>query len=542
MMFPAQVRRFVTVQWSRLLVLRWWPALVYPLALAAGSAALAARDAAGRLEWLSAASTNLQNLQAHPLRSLAESAVLIDADVVAWVALAAFGLTGLVVAAGPLRAAVVAVSAHVVGTLVSEGALGVRVAQGLEPASARSIVDVGPSFVVVGVLAATVVAGRGPVWRLLAAAAFGLALRGAHAVGRGGRRSRHGARGRGGQRSAPVRPAARAGRVRAGSDGGFDASTRAGLAGRDTPQEETLMPVALDQDPKFAQYAHPERLVSTGWLAEHLGDPGLVVVESDEDVLLYDTGHIPGAVKVDWYTELNDEVTRDYVDGPRFAELLGSKGIGRDTTVVIYGDKNNWWAAYALWVFRLFGHEDVRLLDGGRTKWIAEGRELTTEVPTPAPVEYPVVERNDPPIRAFKDDVLEHIAHAGRPLIDVRSPQEYTGERTHMPDYPQEGTLRGGHIPGAQNVPWARAAAEDATFKGREELEAIYSGEKGLKPGDDVIAYCRIGERSSHTWFVLTYLLGFENVRNYDGSWTEWGNTVRVPIVKGEEPGSVAQH
>jgi thiosulfate/3-mercaptopyruvate sulfurtransferase len=302
------------------------------------------------------------------------------------------------------------------------------------------------------------------------------------------------------------------------------------------------MPVALDQDPKLAQYAHPERLVTTGWLAEHLGDPGVVVVESDEDVLLYDTGHIPGAVKVDWYTELNDEVTRDYVDGARFAQLMGAKGIGRDTTVVIYGDKNNWWAAYALWVFRLFRHEDVRLLDGGRTKWIAEGRELTTDVPTPAPVDYPVVERDDAPIRAFKDDVLEHIAHAGRPLIDVRSPQEYSGERTHMPDYPQEGTLRGGHIPGAQNVPWARAAADDATFKGREELEAIYSGEKGLKPGDDVIAYCRIGERSSHTWFVLTYLLGFDNVRNYDGSWTEWGNTVRVPIVRGEEPGSVAQH
>jgi thiosulfate/3-mercaptopyruvate sulfurtransferase len=300
------------------------------------------------------------------------------------------------------------------------------------------------------------------------------------------------------------------------------------------------MPVGLDPDPKLARYAHPERLVTTQWLAEHLGDPGLVVVESDEDVLLYDTGHIPGSVKVDWHTELNDEVTRDYVDGERFARLVGAKGIGRDTTVVIYGDKSNWWAAYALWVFRLFGHEDVRLLDGGRTKWIAEGRPITTETPAVAAVEYPVVERDDAPIRAFKEDVLAQLSSpSGHPLIDVRSPQEYTGERTHMPEYPQEGTLRGGHIPGAQSVPWARAAAEDATFKGRDELEAIYSGEKGLKPTDDVIAYCRIGERSSHTWFVLTYLLGFEHVRNYDGSWTEWGNTVRVPIVRGEDPGAL---
>jgi thiosulfate/3-mercaptopyruvate sulfurtransferase len=299
------------------------------------------------------------------------------------------------------------------------------------------------------------------------------------------------------------------------------------------------MPVAQDQDPKLAQFAHPERLVTTPWLAEHLGEPGLVVLESDEDVLLYDTGHIPGALKVDWFTELNDPVTRDYVDGERFAQVVGSKGIGRDTTVVLYGDKNNWWAAYALWVFRLFGHKDVRLLDGGRAKWIAEGRDLTTDVPTPAAADYPVVERDDAPIRAFKDDVLAHLGDAGHPLIDVRSPQEYTGERTHMPEYPQEGTLRGGHIPGAQSVPWARAAADDATFKGRDELEGIYIGEKGLKPGDDVIAYCRIGERSSHTWFVLTYLLGFENVRNYDGSWTEWGNSVRVPIVRGEEPGTV---
>ena len=291
-----------------------------------------------------------------------------------------------------------------------------------------------------------------------------------------------------------------------------------------------------DPDPKLAEYAHPERLVTTAWLAEHLEEPGLAVVESDEDVLLYETGHIPGAVKVDWHTELNDPVTRDYVDGAGFAEIMSAKGIGRDDTVVIYGDRNNWWAAYALWVFSLFGHPDVRLLDGGRTKWVAEGRPMTTDVPQRPRTNYPVVQRDDTVIRAFKDDVR---AHLGQPMIDVRSPGEYTGELLHMPDYPQEGAVRGGHIPGAANVPWARAAAEDATFKPRSELEAIYQGEVGLAPDDDVIAYCRIGERSSHTWFVLTHLLGYPKVRNYDGSWTEWGNSVRVPIATGPEPGSV---
>jgi thiosulfate/3-mercaptopyruvate sulfurtransferase len=297
------------------------------------------------------------------------------------------------------------------------------------------------------------------------------------------------------------------------------------------------MPVELDRNPDFADFAHPERLVSTEWLAAHLGEPGLVVVESDEDVLLYDTGHIPGAVKVDWHTDLNDPVTRDYLDGAAFAELMGRKGVRRDDTVVIYGDKSNWWAAYALWVFSLFGHPDVRLLDGGRALWQAQGRELTREVPTVTPTEYPVVERSDEGLRAFKDDVL---AHLGRhPLVDVRSEPEYTGERTHMPDYPQEGTLRGGHIPTAVSVPWARAAAQDGRFKRRADLEAVYQGEAGLSADDDVIAYCRIGERSSHTWFVLTHLLGYPTVRNYDGSWTEWGNAVRVPIVKGSEPGAV---
>jgi thiosulfate/3-mercaptopyruvate sulfurtransferase len=296
------------------------------------------------------------------------------------------------------------------------------------------------------------------------------------------------------------------------------------------------MTVEVDSSAKFTEYAHPERLVSTDWLQAHLGTQGLVVVESDEDVLLYETGHIPGSVKIDWHTDLNDPVERDYIDGEGFAKLLGSKGIARDSTVVIYGDKNNWWAAYALWVFTLFGHEDVRLLDGGRAKWEAEGREYTTDVPTPAAVDYPVVERNDAPIRAYKDDVL---AHFGNPLVDVRSPEEFSGERTTAPAYPEEGALRAGHIPSAQNVPWGKAAADDGTFRNLDELNSLYRDGAGLKDGDSVIAYCRIGERSSHTWFVLTHLLGFEGVRNYDGSWTEWGSAVRVPIVKGSEPGAV---
>jgi len=301
------------------------------------------------------------------------------------------------------------------------------------------------------------------------------------------------------------------------------------------------MPYPVEQNEKFAAYAHPDRLVSTEWLATAIEDGALdggnlVVVESDEDVLLYETGHIPGAVKIDWHTDLNDEVTRDYVDGEAFAALVAAKGISRDSTVVIYGDKSNWWAAYALWVFTLFGHEDVRLLDGGRDKWIAEGRALSTVTTVATPADYPVVERNDAPIRAFKDDVL---AHFGKPLIDVRSTEEYTGQRTHMPAYPEEGALRGGHIPTAASIPWARAAAGDGTYRNRGELEALYLGEAGLTEGDDVVAYCRIGERSSHTWFALKYLLGFETVRNYDGSWTEWGNAVRVPIVKGAERGAV---
>ena len=297
------------------------------------------------------------------------------------------------------------------------------------------------------------------------------------------------------------------------------------------------MPVAFDPNEKFAAYAHPEALVSTAWLEENLGTPGLVVLESDEDVLLYEIGHIPGAFKIDWHTELNDPVLRDYVDGDGFSRLLSERGIARDTTVVLYGDKSNWWATYALWVFKLFGHADVRILDGGRDKWIAEGRALTTDKPVAVSSEYPVLTRDDSTIRAFRDDVL---AHLGKPMIDVRSPEEYSGERTHMPAYPEEGALRGGHIPGAASVPWARAVAEDGSYKTRAELEDLYLTQAGLTPGADVIAYCRIGERSSHTWFALTYLLGFENVRNYDGSWTEWGCLVGVPIVKGTEPGVAA--
>lgn len=290
-----------------------------------------------------------------------------------------------------------------------------------------------------------------------------------------------------------------------------------------------MSPIPNDTDPALLGYAHPEHLVTTSWLAEHLDDPGLVVVESDEDVLLYETGHIPGAVKVDWHLDLNDQITRDYLDGEAFAKLMSRAGIARDSTVVFYGDNFNWWAAYALWVFTLFGHPDVRLLNGGRMKWMEEGRPMTTDVATRAPTEYPVVERRDPPIRAYREDVMEHLRRRGR-LVDVRSPGEYTGELLHMPDYPQEGALRGGHIPGAASIPWKQAANDDGTFKSEEQLRELYVADQGISPDDDVIVYCRIGERSSHTWFVLHHLLGYPQVRNYDGSWTEWGNLVRAPI------------
>lgn len=289
------------------------------------------------------------------------------------------------------------------------------------------------------------------------------------------------------------------------------------------------MPAVQDSSDHFKGYARPEHLVSTAWLADHLEDPDVVVVESDEDVLLYETGHIPGSVKIDWHMDLNDSLTRDYIDGAGFAELMASKGISRDSTVVLYGDNYNWWAAYAFWVFTLFGHPDVRLLDGGRAAWRREKRPMTADVPTPVRSEYPVVERDDERARAFRDDVMQHLRVNGR-LVDVRSPEEFSGERIHMVDYPQEGALRGGHIPGASSVPWKLATNDDGTFRSADELRALYQEDHGLDPADEVVTYCRIGERSSHSWFVLTYLLGFENVRNYDGSWTEWGNSVRAPI------------
>ena len=296
------------------------------------------------------------------------------------------------------------------------------------------------------------------------------------------------------------------------------------------------MSYPVESNPRFEKFAHPEALVSTQWVAENLGEPGLVLMECNEDILLYSTGHIEGAVKIDWHTELNHPDTRDYINGSDMAKLLSSKGISREDTIVLYGDKSNWWATYAMWVFKLFGHEDIRIMDGGRSKWIEEGRALTKDVVERPATDYPVIARNDSSIRAFKDDVL---AHFGKPMIDVRSPLEYTGEKLHMPDYPNEGASRGGHIPTARSVPWSKAVNEDQTFKTIEELNQIYRVEAGISDASDVIAYCRIGERSSHTWFVLTYLLGIPKVRNYDGSWTEWGSTVRVPIVKGEEPGAV---
>ncbi len=277
-------------------------------------------------------------------------------------------------------------------------------------------------------------------------------------------------------------------------------------------------------------YTRPEVLVSTDWVASHLNDPGIRVVESNEDPLLYGSGHIPGAVEVDWARDLNDPIRRDYLDAEHFQKLVNRLGITPATTIIFYGDKNNWWACYAYWVFQLFGHSNARVMDGGRLKWQKEGRELTRQTPSYPASQYPLPKRDDAPIRAFRQDVLQHVA-AKKRLVDVRSPQEFSGEKLHMPDYPNEGALRGGHIPGAANIPWATAInPEDGTFKTADELRQIYAEKNNVKPGDDVIVYCRIGERSSHTWFVLTNLLGYPGVRNYDGSWTEWGNLVNVPI------------
>ena len=277
-------------------------------------------------------------------------------------------------------------------------------------------------------------------------------------------------------------------------------------------------------------YANPDALVSTDWVAEHLQDPAVRIVESDEDVLLYDVGHVPGAVKVDWHTDLQHPLHRDYLDEEAFAKLMREKGIAPDTTVVFYGDKNNWWATYALWVFRLFGHDRVKVMDGGRKKWDDEQRPTSTDYPSYPPTDYPVPRRDDEKIRAFREDVLEHVQRHGQ-LVDVRSPEEFRGEKLHMPEYPQEGAVRGGHIPGAKSMPWARAVNPDTgEFRSADELKELYEGQLGLSPAEETIAYCRIGERSSHSWFALSYLLGWPNVRNYDGSWTEWGNSVRLPI------------
>lgn len=286
-----------------------------------------------------------------------------------------------------------------------------------------------------------------------------------------------------------------------------------------------------------AGYAQPDVLVETDWLADHLDDPDLRIVEVDEDVLLYEQGHIPGAVKIDWTADLQDPVVRDFIGPEAFAALCARLGIGNDTTIIFYGDRNNWWAAYAYWFFRLMGHSRQKILNGGRKKWIDEGRPLTREVPTPPVASYQPGQPR-PELRAFREEVLTHIGYDGRrqarsglPLVDVRSPGEYSGQLLHMPEYPQEGAQRGGHIPGAANIPWARAANEDATFKSAEELRQLYESQ-GITPDKDIVVYCRIGERSSHTWFVLHELLGYPRVRNYDGSWTEWGNAVGLPIEK----------
>ncbi|MCE7939027.1 sulfurtransferase [bacterium] len=279
-------------------------------------------------------------------------------------------------------------------------------------------------------------------------------------------------------------------------------------------------------------YARADVLVSTEWVAAHHGDPNVRLVESNEDPLLYPSGHVPGAVEVDWTRDLNDPVRRDYLGQSGFQALMRRIGATRDTTLVFYGDKNNWWATYAYWVFQLFGHTNAKIMDGGRLKWVKEDRPLTTDVPTYPPSDYVAAPRDDARFRAFRDQVLAHV-EAGRRLVDVRSPEEYAGTRMHMPEYPNEGALRGGHIPGAASIPWAKAInPDDGTFKTASELRDLYTVQNGLQPSDDIIAYCRIGERSSHTWFVLRYLLGFDQVRNYDGSWTEWGNSVGVPIEK----------
>ena len=280
----------------------------------------------------------------------------------------------------------------------------------------------------------------------------------------------------------------------------------------------------------MSNYVHPEYLVDTDWVAAHLNDASVRLIESDEDPLLYPMGHIPGAVQIDWFTTLQHPLRRDFLTQEQFEQTCSNLGITNDTTIVFYGDKSNWFACYALWLFQYYGHEKVRIMNGGRTKWDLEKRELTKDVPSYAKTTYKATAPNKT-IRAFRDEVLAQ-SNAKKPLVDVRSPKEYSGELTHMPNYPQEGATRGGHIPGAVSIPWSQAVNEaDATFKSPEALRELYEG-KNVKADGEVIAYCRIGERSSLTWFVLKYLLGYPNVKNYDGSWTEWGNLVDAPIEK----------
>jgi thiosulfate/3-mercaptopyruvate sulfurtransferase len=279
-----------------------------------------------------------------------------------------------------------------------------------------------------------------------------------------------------------------------------------------------------------AGYVHPEVLVETSWVAEHLNDSSIRLIEADEDVLLYEIGHLPGSVKLDWHVDVQDPIDRDFLDQQDFEKLMSRWGISNDTTIVLYGDKNNWYACYSFWLFTMYGHNKMKIMNGGRQKWEAEGRTLTKEVPHFEPATYQS-QPMDESIRAFREDVMSGLKDPNRRLIDVRSPQEYTGELLHMVNYPQEGAQRGGHIPTAKSIPWATAANPDGTFRSAEELRQIYTG-KDITPDKDVVTYCRIGERSAHTWFVLTRLLGYSRVRNYDGSWTEWGNLVKAPIEK----------
>ena len=280
----------------------------------------------------------------------------------------------------------------------------------------------------------------------------------------------------------------------------------------------------------MADYAHPESLVSTEWVAEHGGDANVRLVEVDVDTSAYEQGHIQGAVGWNWQSQLQQPVRRDLASKEEIEQLLGGSGIGNDTTVVLYGDNNNWFAAWAFWQLKYYGHGDVRLMNGGRVKWEAEGRPLTTDEPSYAAASYTASD-GDQSIRAYRDQVLASVNAGSVALVDVRSPAEFSGELLAPANLPQEGSQRGGHIPGAANIPWGQAVGEDGAFKSADDLRELYGG-KDIDGSRETIAYCRIGERSSHTWFVLTQLLGLENVRNYDGSWTEWGSIVGAPIEK----------